>query len=83
MQEQGVSEEVARDQIKRMITSAWKKINYECVTQSPLLQPYLKYSANIARVAHVVYHNGDAVSNADGVTRNHVMDLLGEPLSIT
>ncbi|WOH13093.1 hypothetical protein DCAR_0832602 [Daucus carota subsp. sativus] len=83
MKERGVSEEVARNQIKCMIASAWKKINYECVTQAPLLQPYLKYSTNIARVAHVVYHNGDAVSNADGMTRNHVMDLLGEPLSIT
>ncbi|XP_017222440.1 alpha-farnesene synthase [Daucus carota subsp. sativus] len=83
MQEQGVSEEVARDQIKHMIANAWKKINYQCQTQSPLLQPYLKYSANIARVAHVVYHNGDGVSNADGMTRNQVMDLLSEPLLLT
>ena len=83
MQEQGVSEEVARNQIKHMIANAWKKINYQCQTQSPLLQPYLKYSANIARVAHVVYHNGDGVSNADGMTRNQVMDLLSEPLLLT
>ncbi|KAK1380394.1 alpha-farnesene synthase-like [Heracleum sosnowskyi] len=83
MHEQGVSEEVARIRIKSMIANAWKKINYERIKHPPLLQPYLKYSANIARVAHVVYHNGDGVSNADGMTRNHVMDLLSEPLLLT
>lgn len=83
MHEQGVSEEAARNRIKSMIADAWKKINYECVTQPPLLQQYLKYSANIARVAHVVYHNGDGVTNADGMTRNHVMDLFSEPLLFT
>nr|AUZ98406.1 alpha-farnesene synthase [Trachyspermum ammi] len=80
MQEQGVSEEVAQNQIKSMIANAWGKINnYQCIAQSP----YLKYSANIAKVAHVVYYNGDGVSNADGMTQNQVMDLLSEPLVLT
>lgn len=82
MQEKGVSEETARNQIKTIIANAWKKINYQCIAQSPVLQPYLMYSTNIARVAHVVYQNGDGITNADGMTRNQVMDLLSEPFSL-
>ncbi|KAK1372886.1 (+)-delta-cadinene synthase [Heracleum sosnowskyi] len=82
MQEKGISEQIARNQIKSIIANAWKKINYQCVTQSPVLQPYLKHSTNIARVAHAVYHNGDGVTNADGITKNQVMDLLSEPFSL-
>lgn len=82
MKEKGVSEEIARNQIKSIIANAWKKINYQLITQSPVLQPYLKYSTNIARVAHVVYHNGDGVTNADGMTRNQVMELLSDPFTL-
>lgn len=82
MKEKGVSEEIARNRIKSIIANAWKKINYQLITQSPVLQPYLKYSTNIARVAHVVYHNGDGVTNADGMTRNQVMELLSDPFTL-
>lgn len=82
MREKNVSEEVARVHIRSLITNSWKKINYGCAMQSPLLQPFVKCIKNTARVAEFIYQNGDGFGVPDHETRDHVLSLLMEPLPL-
>lgn len=82
MREKNVSEEVAREHIEDLITNTWKKINTQCIIQSPLLLPFVKCMMNITRVVHFIYHQGDGLGVPDRETREHVMSLLIKPLAL-
>nr|ANB66345.1 terpene synthase [Camellia sinensis] len=77
-----VSEEIARKKIRTSIKDTWNKINHEFITQSPFLQPFVKYTVNTARVAHFIYQHGDGFGNQDRETRAQVLSMLIEPLKI-
>ncbi|KAM7500894.1 hypothetical protein LguiA_025308 [Lonicera macranthoides] len=80
MREANASEEAARKHIRSVISNTWKKINKECIIQSPLLKPFVKYTTNTARVAHFIYQNGDGFGVQDRETRDQISSLLVEPL---
>lgn len=80
MREANVSEEVARKHIRSVISNTWKKINKECIIQSPLFKPLVKYTTNTARVTHFIYQNGDGFGVQDRETRDQILSLLVEPL---
>ncbi|CAL5410999.1 unnamed protein product [Camellia sinensis] len=82
MREANVSEEIAREHIRTTIKDTWDKINHEFITQSPSLQPFVKYTVNTARVAHFIYQHGDGFSNQDCETRAQVLSMLIEPLKL-
>ncbi|KAF5943686.1 hypothetical protein HYC85_017763 [Camellia sinensis] len=82
MREANVSEEIAREHIRTTIKDTWDKINHEFITQSPSLQPFVKYTINTARVAHFIYQHGDGFSNQDRETRAQVLSMLIEPLKL-
>nr|UFQ06454.1 alpha-farnesene synthase [Zanthoxylum ailanthoides] len=82
MLEMNTSEEIARNYIKGMISETWTKINGQCFTQSPLLQSFVNISTNFARVSHSLYQYGDGFGVQDRDTKNHIMSLLIEPMSL-
>ncbi|KAI9197964.1 hypothetical protein LWI28_007523 [Acer negundo] len=82
MREANVSEEVARNHIKAMISETWTKINGQRFSRSPLLQSFVNVTTNFARVAHSLYQYGDGFGVQDGDTKKTILSLLVEPMSM-
>ncbi|KAG6638932.1 alpha-farnesene synthase-like [Carya illinoinensis] len=80
MREENVSEEIARKHIEGMINITWKRLNGQCFTQLPTLQPFINMATNIARTVHGLYRHGDGFGVQDGETRNNIQSLVLEPL---
>lgn len=81
MQENNVTEEVARKHIRRLVVSAWKKMNKLSINQSLVLREFVKCTINIARVAQFIYHKRDGFGVQDRGTKDHVVALLIEPFA--
>ncbi|KAH0697221.1 hypothetical protein KY290_014663 [Solanum tuberosum] len=80
MQEENVSEDVAREHIERIILNSWKKINYHFNSLSTSHRKIIKHVINEARMAHVMYHSGDGFGVQDGETQDQVLINLVEPI---
>lgn len=53
MHETGLTEEIARQHLRNMIDSCWKKMNKEWVNdQHPFAEPFVETAFNLARIAH-------------------------------
>lgn len=82
MRESKVSEEEAREYMRSMIISAWKKINDDCMRRNGNTTSFsgepAKYIINTARVAHFIYHEGDGfgVQDPPQVLSNLIHPLL-------
>ncbi|KAL4200966.1 hypothetical protein AMTRI_Chr02g256260 [Amborella trichopoda] len=83
MHETGASEEVAHSNIKELIRDVWKKLNGECLTPSLFPKPYVNIVVNLARVAYCLYRCGDGYGNPNFDTREHVKELLFQPMPTT
>ncbi|XP_054778985.1 (3S,6E)-nerolidol synthase 1-like [Prosopis cineraria] len=78
MDHPGVSEETAREHVKRLISHAWKCLNKECFASSsssnPFPSSFAKYCLNCARMVPMMYSYDDcSPSRLEG----HVKSLLG------
>ncbi|KAL5839736.1 hypothetical protein ACOSQ4_012344 [Xanthoceras sorbifolium] len=82
MQEANVSEEIARNHIKGIISETWTKINGQCFNRSPLLQPFVDITTNFARVVHSLYQYGDGFGVQDRDIKKRILSLLVEPMSM-
>ncbi|XP_039161611.1 isoprene synthase, chloroplastic-like [Eucalyptus grandis] len=82
MQEMGVSELEARKYVIKLIDTTWKKLNKYLVNDSTLNQSFVRMAFNLARMAHCVYHDGDAVGAPDDLSRNRVHSLITDPVSL-
>ncbi|KAK1556255.1 hypothetical protein Q3G72_001561 [Acer saccharum] len=82
MREANVSEEVARNHIKAMISETWTKNNGQCFSRSPLLQSFVNITTNFARVAHSLYQYEDGFGVQDRDTKKTILSLLVEPMSM-
>ncbi|OMO62869.1 hypothetical protein CCACVL1_22598 [Corchorus capsularis] len=81
MIEKDVSEEEARDHVKEMISTSWKKINEEIVHNS-FPQVIVKLSKNMARTAQCMYQHGDGVGTSTGVTKDCIVSSILKPIPI-
>ncbi|GLT83141.1 hypothetical protein SLE2022_014500 [Rubroshorea leprosula] len=79
MREMNVSEDEARENIKGIINKTWKKLNGQCFTQFPFLQPFGRITTNIARMVHILYQYEDGFGVQDRQTRKQILSLLVEP----
>ncbi|KAK4857921.1 hypothetical protein QYF36_008232 [Acer negundo] len=82
MREANVSDDVARNHIKAMISETWSKINGQCFSRSPLLQSFVNITTNFARVAHSLYQYGDGFGVQDQDIKKTILSLLVEPMSM-
>ncbi|XP_004234283.1 alpha-farnesene synthase-like [Solanum lycopersicum] len=81
MQQENVSEDVAREHIESIILDSWKKINYHFNTLSMSHREIAKHVINIARMGHVMYQFGDGFGVQDGKTRDQILINLMEPIT--
>ncbi|KAM3319900.1 alpha-farnesene synthase [Capsicum chacoense] len=82
MQQENVSEDVAREHMESIILNSWKKINYHFNTLSASDREIAKHVINIARMGHVMYQFGDGFGVQDGKTRDQIQINLIEPITI-
>nr|BDN86184.1 isoprene synthase [Syzygium cumini] len=82
MQEKGVSESEARECVIEQIDTAWKKMNKYMVDNSTFNKSFVRMAYNLARMAHCVYQDGDAIGAPDDQSWNRVHSLIITPVSL-
>ncbi|KAF8377063.1 hypothetical protein HHK36_030436 [Tetracentron sinense] len=82
MHESGNSEEIAREHIKHLLRDTLKKMNKDRVSSSPFPQPFISVAVNVARTAQFMYQYGDGFGVPDRETKERVLSLLIEPISL-
>lgn len=81
MHETGLSEEIARQHLRNMIDSCWKKMNKEWVNdQHPFAEPFVETAFNLARIAQCTYQYGDGHGAPDGRAKKRVLSLVVKPI---
>ncbi|XVF14986.1 hypothetical protein REPUB_Repub09cG0109400 [Reevesia pubescens] len=80
MHESGTSEEDAREHIRKLIDSTWKKMNEDRIAKSPFSQMFIEIAMNLARVSQCMYQHGDGHSIEDGETKDRVLSLFVQPI---
>nr|AIK19222.1 monoterpene synthase [Eugenia uniflora] len=82
MQEKGISETEARKYVTEQIDLAWKKMNKCMVYRSTFDRTFTRMAYNLARMAHCVYQDGDAIGAPDDQSWTRVHSLIIEPVSL-
>ncbi|MBA0692820.1 hypothetical protein Goari_010353 [Gossypium aridum] len=82
MYESGVSEEEAREHIRKLIDATWKKINEDQMAKLPFSRKFIEISKNIARVSLLMYQKGDGHGIEDKETKDRVLSLFVHPISL-
>ena len=80
MNQTGASEKDAREYLKSLISTAWKKLNEERVASSPFCQTFIEILVNLARMGHFMYQNGDGFGVANRQTKDSILSLLTQPI---
>jgi isoprene synthase len=76
----GISEELATESVMNLIDETWKKMNKEKLGGSLFAKPFVETAINLARQSHCTYHNGDAHTSPDELTRKRVLSVITEPI---
>ncbi|WCJ31210.1 Myrcene synthase chloroplastic [Euphorbia peplus] len=83
MNDNGASEEEARQHIHYLIGETWKKLNKKSHVHSLLLpKVFIGIAMDLARTAQCIYQNGDGYGIQDCETKDHVLSLLVQPIPI-
>ncbi|KAF5944553.1 hypothetical protein HYC85_018630 [Camellia sinensis] len=83
MREHGVSEEEACGKIREIVDIAWKDINEELQSPNRLLPlPLLLPALNLSRMMEVIYGHGDGYTNSKGRTKDIIISVLVNPISV-
>ncbi|RVW74231.1 (-)-alpha-terpineol synthase [Vitis vinifera] len=83
MHETGASEDDARKYIGFLIDETWKKMNEDRNLNSPFPQTFIGVAMNVARMAQCMYQYGDGYGVQDRETKDRIMTLFIEPISLT
>nr|XP_017242609.1 PREDICTED: (R)-limonene synthase 1-like [Daucus carota subsp. sativus] len=83
MSDNGVSEDVAREQMMDLMRKKWTQVN-KCRfsdNQNPLSWHFVDIMLNLVRAAHCMYNAGeDGYADEDGISRDTFFSLLVEPI---
>lgn len=83
MRESGVSEELAREHISKLIEEAWSKMNKYLVSDnSPFSKTFIQTAINLARISHCTYQYGDGHGAPDTRSKKRILSLIIEPVTI-
>uniref|UniRef100_A0A0A0LMX2 Uncharacterized protein n=1 Tax=Cucumis sativus TaxID=3659 RepID=A0A0A0LMX2_CUCSA len=84
MNDTGASESNAREYIRHLIDETWKKLNKTEVENNYSIFPrvFVERAKNLARMAQCMYQYGDGHGMGYQETKDRVMSLLIEPISI-
>jgi hypothetical protein len=81
MNDRGASEVEAREYVKSLLCTTWKKMNKEAHTSS-FSQSFIDTALNIGRMALFMYLHGDGHSIQDPEIQNRIMSLIFQPFPI-
>ncbi|XP_042377334.1 terpene synthase 10-like [Zingiber officinale] len=82
MHEKGVSEEVARREIRELMRKYWRELNASLSWDSPLEEYVKNVIINSSRISQFFYQDGDGYGKSDGETKSQIISLLFEPIQI-
>ncbi|KAK4285101.1 hypothetical protein QN277_001843 [Acacia crassicarpa] len=82
MKEKGVTRPEAIDELRKMIKSAWKNINEECLKPTQVPIPFLMVVLNYARFLDVIYKDADAYTHSEGTMKEFISLLFVDPVPI-
>ncbi|KAG6511239.1 hypothetical protein ZIOFF_029296 [Zingiber officinale] len=82
MHEKGVSEEVARREIRELMRKYWRELNASLSWDSPLEEYFMNIQVNIPRTAQFFYQDGDGYGKAYEETKSQIILLLLKPIQI-
>ncbi|XP_074590250.1 monoterpene synthase 7, chloroplastic-like [Curcuma longa] len=82
MHEKGVSEEVARGEMRELVKEHWRVVNGALSWDSPFEEYFKNVAVNLARTSQFFYQSGDGYAKADGETRSQIIAVLLEPIQI-
>lgn len=83
MRDTGVSEEVAREHIRRMIDQSWKKMNKDIIENShPFGKGFAEAAKNLGRISECHYQYSDGHGAPDDRAKNRVLSLIIDPISL-
>ncbi|XVF04130.1 hypothetical protein REPUB_Repub05bG0055600 [Reevesia pubescens] len=80
MKQHGVSKQDAVDELYRQISKSWKDINEECLRPFRVPLPVLTLMINLARVANVLYKDGDGYTFSHVLVKDQIASLLVDPV---
>ncbi|XP_054814459.1 (-)-germacrene D synthase-like [Prosopis cineraria] len=82
MKDHGVSRQEAIDELKKMIESAWKDVNEECLRPTQVPMPFLKMALNLARFMDAMYKDADNYTHSGGAMKEYITLLFVDPVPI-
>ncbi|XP_074579061.1 monoterpene synthase 7, chloroplastic-like [Curcuma longa] len=82
MHEKGVSEEVARSEIRELIKKHWRALNASLSWDSPFQEYFKNIVVNVPRTAYFFYQDGDGYGKPDGETKSQIISIVFEPIQI-
>lgn len=82
MQDNGVSEAVARKGVQDLIINSWKKLNKDAVDCHPLPRFIANAAINLGRISHCTYHKGDGLGAPDQEKKNMIKSLFFDPVEL-
>ncbi|KAL5802601.1 hypothetical protein ACOSQ4_030906 [Xanthoceras sorbifolium] len=81
MKQHGATEEEACNELRKLVTNAWKDMNEECLLPTAVPMPLLMRVLNLARVIDVMYKDHDCYRHASAIMKDHVSSLLINPVT--
>lgn len=81
MNDYGVSEEEARENIKYLMTATWKELNEESA-RSSFSKPFIDSCLNLARMAVNVYLYGDGHGAPSSWDKERLVFLFVNPIPL-
>ncbi|MFQ6662134.1 hypothetical protein Gotur_030047 [Gossypium turneri] len=82
MNESEASEEESRDHIRKLIDATWKKMNEDQMAKSLFCRTFIEVAMNLARISLLMYQNGDGHAIEDKETKDRVLSLFVNPISL-
>ncbi|XP_078159205.1 monoterpene synthase 8, chloroplastic-like isoform X1 [Carex rostrata] len=81
MRDKGVTESVARQEIKELILKYWTMLNGEVVGHSAFEKYINNVALNVSRMAHRIFQLGDGYGKPDSDTKDLITSILLEPVN--
>ncbi|KAK4286040.1 hypothetical protein QN277_002652 [Acacia crassicarpa] len=76
VKQHGVQREIAIDEFKRQVVSAWKDINEQLLEPLQVPRPLLMRILNLTRVMDVLYTDSDGYTDSAKSTKHHITALF-------
>ncbi|KAI9081563.1 hypothetical protein K1719_036449 [Acacia pycnantha] len=80
MRDHGVSRQEAVDELRKIIKSAWKDMNEECLRPTQVPMPYLIRVLNLARFMEVLYKEDDSITHSGATMKENLTLLFVDPV---